>query len=273
MTKLATRTNQHALKEGINMAQELKELTQEHLSAASNELLASSLHAVGHVLRDVMGKKNSGGVVLEAAYRLSETRKISPRAIATILHALDLFIADDCEIAPGCTHFSGFTVPTREEVEQLIEVIEQRGLASLPVKEADEKETAEVLKEATKVAAEETPAPAAVKGLADLLNGLGGDPAPEEAHPTLDELKKYAIKTMFRIKTGKELNSESMEEEMISFRKEMQQSLTSKSGDGTPGGDFLAAAQAVGVSTPGTPEEIEKVIAETREALLEVINR
>jgi hypothetical protein len=249
-------------------------IPQSVIAALPTGELADGLHQIGHIVRDHLGKQNSGNIILEAAYRLAETRKLSERATAVILHSLDIFIADDCKVVDGCTHFEGLEIPTREEMEELINVIAERGLATLPVPEPESQES-----DAADISGEgRTPeAPAAPAGIADLLSKLGGSTVPDAEPGQSDEaelvgsLKRSIIRLLFSVRSGNELTRESLDAEMVRFRNELTQVMTATAGDGSEGGKFLEAANALGVPVPSTFAEIEDVIAKTRKELEEAL--
>jgi hypothetical protein len=274
-------------------------LSQPVLKSVSNTHLAGLTGTIAVLVG--MSKPKSALVLNEAADRLSYTRTLNARAVATILHSLDLFIGDGAKVIPECTHFKGLEVPSREEVELLYKGIANLGLATL---------NAPALREdGLEIGADsiglDVPEPSVTdyepnqgqddsggddsqvdtteyatlpnlgykeffQNLTDHINGKAAPvttPAPpfDQAPAPVVPQKYVALKQIFELTTGTQLTAENIEKEMHTFRAGLKDAQRAQVGDGSKAGLFKEMIQ--GHAAAQTDEGIDKTVTTTRAEL------
>lgn len=146
----------------------------------------------------------------EAGKRLAFTdgsKELNGIARATILHALDRFVSEDCKIPEGCTHFEEFgEVPSTDRVLELIDMFENYGGITLTALGADEAaELESVFGEDTQT--EEAPSGRAVGTLRNRKTG-------EEIPITPDA---QGAKTLIEKLTGQKLSQDVIDQATAQF--------------------------------------------------------
>lgn len=91
------------------------------------------------------GDEKYSALLAEAGRRLAapdtdgtQFKALNPIAKATVLHALDLFVAENAEIPEGCEHFDGLDVPSKSDLLDLINYIENSDGVALFISENGE---------------------------------------------------------------------------------------------------------------------------------------
>lgn len=273
----------------------LKEVGNAHLAGLTSTIAA----LVG------MSKPKSALVLNEAADRLSNYPKtLNARAVATILHSLDLFILDKAKVIPECTHFNGLEVPSIEEVELLSRGISELGLATTS-KPALRDDGLEIGADIIGLDVEAEPSVTDYEPKQDqddaggddsqvddtetgyknffdtLTNYINGGPteatatqaapvAPQvdplaQVRSSLTAMKYVALKQIFEISTGTQLTAENIEKEMHTFRAGLKDALAAQVGDGSKAGVFKEIIQ--GHAAAQSDEGIDKTVSNTRTEL------